>query len=152
MQLHTLKPAWGSTKTSKRIGRGQGSGKGGSSTKGYKGAQSRSGYKQKRGFEGGQLPLQRRVPRYGFKNPNRVVYKAVNLEQLQRLAEKKELAAIDAAVLARHGLIGKNGLYKILGRGLLKMKIDVAAHAFSASAKKAIEKLQGKATVIDNHA
>lgn len=152
MQLHTLKPASRSVKNSKRIGRGQGSGKGGSATRGYKGAQSRSGYKQKRGFEGGQLPLQRRIPRFGFKNPTKVIYRPVNLEQLQRLAESKELPIIDSAILIQYGLVTKNDRYKILGRGVLKTKIDVSAYAFSASARTAIEKLGGKATVINIHA
>ena len=152
MQLHTLKPASGATTTSKRIGRGQGSGQGGTATRGHKGAQSRSGYKRKRGFEGGQLPLQRRIPRYGFKNPTRVAYKPINLEQIQGLAEKEKLAAINAEVLFQHGLISKHDQYKILGHGTLKAKIDVAAYAFSASARGAIEKLGGKVTVIDLHA
>lgn len=152
MQLHTLKPAPGATKASKRIGRGQGSGKGGTSTRGHNGAQSRSGYKRKRGFEGGQLPLQRRIPRYGFKNPTRVAYKPVNLEQLQRLADKKQLATIGVETLIEHGLISKNDLCKVLGNGVLKTKVDIAAHAFSASACAAIEKLGGKATIIDSHA
>jgi len=151
MQLNTLKPASGAVKAGKRIGRGQGSGKGGTSTKGHKGAQSRSGYKRKRGFEGGQLPLQRRLPRYGFKNPTRVAYKPINLEVLQRLAEKEKLASIDASILIKHGLIGKHDYYKILGNGVLKGKIDVCAYAFSASARAAIEKLGGQVTTITIH-
>ena len=152
MQLHTLKPAPGATQSSKRVGRGPGSGKGGTATRGHKGAQSRSGYKRKRGFEGGQLPLQRRIPRYGFKNPTRVAYKPINLAQLQQLAEKEKLAAINAEVLLQHGLISKNDRYKVLGQGALKTKLEVAAHAFSASARAAIEKLGGQAAMIDIHA
>ena len=152
MQLNTLKPASGAVKNRKRIGRGQGSGKGGTSTRGHNGAQSRSGYKRKRGFEGGQLPLQRRLPRYGFKNPTRVAYKPINLEILQHLAEKEKLVSIDTAVLVKHGLVSKHGYYKILGNGTLKEKIDVCAHAFSASARTAIEKLGGQATTITIHA
>ena len=152
MQLNTLKPASGAVKNRKRIGRGQGSGKGGTSTRGHNGAQSRSGYKRKRGFEGGQLPLQRRLPRYGFKNPTRVAYKPINLEVLQHLAKKEKLVSIDTAVLVKHGLVSKHGYYKILGNGALKEKIDVCAHAFSASARTAIEKLGGQATTITIHA
>jgi large subunit ribosomal protein L15 len=152
MQLNTLKPALGSVKDRKRVGRGQGSGKGGTATRGHKGAQSRSGYKSKRGFEGGQLPLQRRLPRYGFKNPTRVAYKPINLEVLQRLIEKEKLAFIDASMLVKYGLISKHDQYKILGNGVLKEKIDVCAHAFSASARAVIEKLGGQATTINIHA
>lgn len=152
MQLHTLKPAPGATKSSKRVGRGQGSGKGGTSTRGHNGAQSRSGYKRKRGFEGGQLPLQRRIPMYGFKNPNRIAYKAINLEQLQQLAEKTKLAVINIEVLHQNGLISKNDRCKILGQGELKAKLEITAHAFSASARIAIEKAGGQATIIDIHA
>ena len=152
MQLHTLQPAPGAVKSSKRVGRGQGSGKGGTSTRGHKGAQSRSGYKRKRGFEGGQLPLQRRLPMYGFKNPNRVAYKPINLEQLQQLADKEKLTAINVEVLRQHGLVSKNDRYKILGQGELKAKLEVTAHAFSASARAAIEKAGGQATMIDIHA
>lgn len=145
MQLNTLKPAIGAIKRGKRIGRGQGSGKGGTATKGHKGAKSRSGYKRKIGFEGGQLPLQRRIPMYGFKNPNRVPYKPINLDTLQHLAEKAQIASIDAKVLIEHGLLSKHSKYKVLGNGELKTKLDVVAHAFSASALAAIEKLGGKA-------
>jgi len=152
MQLDTLKPASGAVKNGKRVGRGQGSGKGGTATKGHKGAQSRSGYKQKRGFEGGQLPLQRRLPRYGFKNPNRFVYKPINVEAIQRLAEKEQLVSVDAAVLIEHGLIGKRDQYKVLGHGVLQAKIDVYAHAFSTAARAAIEKLGGQAIIITIHA
>ena len=146
MKLHTLKPAEGSTKTRKRIGRGQGSGRGGTSTKGHKGAQSRSGYSQKRGFEGGQMPLQRRVPKFGFKNRNRIEYKAVNLDVIQNLADQYKVDTVDNKFLIEHGIIGKNDLVKILGRGELNVKVDVAANAFSASAVEAIEKSGGKVT------
>ena len=152
MQLNTLKPALGAVGTKKRVGRGQGSGKGGTATRGHKGAQSRSGYKRKRGFEGGQLPLQRRLPRYGFKNPNRFTYKPVNLKTIQQLIEKEKLVLVDTEVLVRHGLIDKHDYYKILGYGDLQAKIDVSAHAFSASARTAIEKLGGQTTIINIHA
>ena len=148
MKLHTLKPAEGSTKASKRIGRGQGSGKGGTSTKGHKGAQSRSGYSQKPGFEGGQMPLYRRVPKRGFKNINRVEYSPINLSPLQQLAEKKSLTVIDIETLRANGLIAKKDLVKILGKGTLTLKLDVKAHAFSETAIKVIEELGGTATKI----
>ncbi|WP_159520773.1 50S ribosomal protein L15 [Sunxiuqinia indica] len=143
MDLSNLKPAAGSVKKDKRIGRGQGSGRGGTSTRGHKGAQSRSGYSRTRGFEGGQMPLQRRVPKFGFKNINRVEYKAINLDSLQTLAESKKLTAIDVEVLVGAGLAAKNDRVKILGNGELKLKLNVKAHAFSESAKAAIEKLEG---------
>ncbi len=143
MDLSNLKPAKGSTKRSKRLGRGQGSGKGGTSTRGHKGAKSRSGYKKKIGFEGGQMPLQRRVPKYGFKNVNRKEYKAINLITLQNLAEKNNIEKIDPAVLAKAGLVSKNDLIKILGKGTLERKIEVHAHAFSKSAVEAIEAQKG---------
>ncbi len=143
MNLNNLRPAKGSVKASKRIGRGQGSGKGGTSTRGHKGAKSRSGYSRKFGFEGGQMPLQRRVPKFGFKNINRVEYKAVNISFLQALAEKKELAVIDPEALREAGLISKNDLVKILGNGELTAKVEVKAHAFSKSAIEAIEAAQG---------
>ncbi len=143
MELHNLKPAKGSVKTRKRIGRGQGSGKGGTSTRGHKGAQSRSGYTRKIGFEGGQMPLQRRVPKFGFKNISRVEYKAINISTLQELAEKKKLSTIDTQALIEAGLISKNDQVKILGKGELKSKLNVKAHAFSKSAIQAIESLQG---------
>ena len=152
MQLHTLKHAPGAVKNRKCVGRGEGSGKGGTATRGHKGAQSRSGYKQKRGFEGGQLPLQRRIPKYGFKNPNRLSYKPINLRVLQRLVEKEKLTSVDAVLLVKHGLVGKRDRYKILGHGTLQSKVDVCAHAFSASARAAIEKLGGQATVVNIHA
>ena len=151
MQLNTLKPAVGAVKQGKRIGRGQASGKGGTATKGHKGARSRSGYKRKIGFEGGQLPLQRRIPMYGFKNPNRVAYKPINLDTLQHLAEKAQVAFINAKVLVEHGLLSKGSKYKILGSGELKTKLDVTAYAFSASALAAIEKLGGKAIILNAH-
>jgi len=149
MNLHSLNPAKGSVKNQgKRVGRGQGSGKGGTSARGHKGAQSRSGYSRKRGFEGGQMPLQRRLPKFGFKNNNRVEYKGINLDVLQSLVEKHKLSAIDHAALVQNGLVAKKDLVKILGRGELKAKIDVKAHAFSASAKAAIEKQGGTATTL----
>lgn len=146
MKLHELKPAEGSTKTRKRIGRGQGSGKGGTSTRGHKGAKSRSGYSQKRGFEGGQMPLQRRVPKFGFKNRNRIEYKAVNLDVIQNLVDQYKTSTIDHKFLIDHGIIGKNDLIKVLGRGELNAKVEVTAHAFSTSAVEAIEKSGGKVT------
>ena len=148
MKLHTLKPAVGSTKKRKRVGRGEGSGKGGTSTRGHKGAKSRSGYKSKIGFEGGQMPLQRRVPKFGFKNPNRVEYKAVNLDTLQELATNKSVSEITPEILADNGLASKKDLIKILGRGKLSAKIKVSAHKFSASALKAIEDAGGEATTL----
>lgn len=143
MELNNLRPAKGSVKSKKRIGRGQGSGRGGTSTRGHKGQKSRSGYSRKIGFEGGQMPLQRRVPKYGFKNINRVEYKGINISTLQDLAEKKKLKVIDIQTLIDAGLISKNDLVKILGKGELKIKLDVKAHAFSKSAVQAIESLQG---------
>jgi large subunit ribosomal protein L15 len=147
MNLSNLKPAAGSTKTVKRIGRGQGSGLGGTSTRGHKGAKSRSGYSRKRGFEGGQMPLQRRVPKFGFKNINRIEYKAINVDSLQKLAEAKALTVINLETLAEAGFISSNQLVKVLGKGELTLKLDVTANAFSASAIKAIEALGGTATV-----
>jgi large subunit ribosomal protein L15 len=148
MKLHTLKPAEGSIKNSKRIGRGPGSGRGGTSTRGHKGAKSRSGYSRKLGFEGGQMPLQRRVPKFGFKNPNRVEYKAVNLESLEALASKLNIADITVQVLVDNGIVGKSDLVKILGRGELTTKINVAAHKCSVTASQTIEKLGGTVTII----
>lgn len=148
MNLSNLKPAKGSVKKGKRIGRGQGSGRGGTSTKGNKGHQSRSGYKRKIGFEGGQMPLQRRIPKSGFKNLNRVEYKAINLSTLQTLADNKKLEVIDINTLIDAGLISKLDKIKILGNGKLTRKLDVKAHAFSKSAIKAIESLQGSANKI----
>lgn len=146
MRLNTLKPAEGSTKSSKRIGRGQGSGRGGTSTRGHKGAKSRSGYSRKAGFEGGQMPLQRRVPKYGFTSPNRVEYKAINLDTIQALADKTGESTISAEVLVANGLAAKNDLIKVLGRGELKAKVEVTAHKFSAAATAAIEKAGGTVT------
>src|SRR5512147_2809572 len=139
MDLSNLKPAKGSTKSSKRLGRGQGSGKGGTSTRGHKGAKSRSGYSQKIGFEGGQMPLHRRVPKFGFKSPNRVEYRGINLDALETLAKENKISAIEPETLVIHGLASKNDLIKILGRGELKAKLEVKAHAFSEKAKSAIE-------------
>jgi large subunit ribosomal protein L15 len=148
MDLSNLKPAKGSTKTSKRIGRGQGSGKGGTSTRGHKGAKSRSGYSQKIGFEGGQMPLHRRLPKWGFTNRNRVVYRGINVDVLQTLFENKNISVVDPEILYANGLVGKNDLVKILGRGDLKAKIEVKAHAFSDKAKEAIEAQGGVASII----
>ncbi len=148
MDLSNLQPAKGSVKTGKRIGRGQGSGRGGTSTRGHKGAKSRSGNSKKIGFEGGQMPLQRRVPKFGFKNINRKEYKAINISTLQTLADKKKLSVIDVDSLINAGLASKNDLIKILGNGELKIKLDVKAHAFSKSAQEAIEKLEGTVTKI----
>lgn len=148
MDLSSLKPAKGSVKKEKRIGRGQGSGRGGTSTKGHKGGQSRAGYKTKMGFEGGQMPLQRRVPKFGFSNINRKEYKGINISTLQTLADARKLTSIDVATLADAGLISKKDLVKILGNGKLTSKLDIQAHAFSKSAKTAIEALQGTATII----
>ena len=148
MNLSNLQPAEGSTKTSKRIGRGQGSGRGGTSTRGHKGQKSRSGYSRKVGFEGGQMPLQRVVPKSGFKNMNRVEYKAINLDVLQQLAEKRNLTTIDLATLIDAGIASKNDKIKILGGGTLSAKLDVKANAFSKSAKEAIEKLEGTTEIL----
>jgi len=143
MDLSNLKPAAGSIKAKKRIGRGTGSGRGGTSTRGHKGAQSRSGHSSKVGFEGGQMPLQRRVPKFGFKNINRVEYAGVNLDVIQALADKFSLTAIDFDILKEHGLVSKNDLVKVLGRGEVTAKLEIKAHAFSASAQKAIESAGG---------
>ena len=147
MRLNTLKPAEGSVKNRKRVGRGQGSGRGGTSTRGHKGAKSRSGYSRKIGFEGGQMPLQRRVPKFGFKNNNKVVMKPINLDVLQKLSEDKKITEINSAVLKENGLAGKNDVIKILGRGELKAALTIAAPQFSASAKEAVEKAGGTITV-----
>ena len=148
MNLSNLKPAPGSIKKSKRIGRGQGSGKGGTSTKGHKGAQSRTGYSRKVGFEGGQMPLQRRIPKGGFKNINRVEYSAINLDVLQQISEEKNLNKIDREVLIQRNMLGKSELVKILGRGKLTASLEVHANAFSTSAKEAIEKAGGSVHLI----
>ena len=138
MNLSNLKPAAGATKTRKRIGRGTGSGLGGTSTRGHKGAKARSGYKHKIGFEGGQMPLQRRLPKFGFKNINRVDFKAVNLSTLQQLAEEKNLTKIGREELVEAGFISSSKLYKILAKGVLTAKVDVEADAFSKAAEAAI--------------
>lgn len=143
MDLSNLKPAENSTKSSKRLGRGQGSGKGGTATRGHKGQKSRSGYSKKVGFEGGQMPLQRRVPKFGFTNISRKEYKGINIETLEQLAEKKGLTTIDVETLIEAGLVKKNSLVKILGNGNLTKKLEVKAHAFSKSAIKAIESVEG---------
>jgi large subunit ribosomal protein L15 len=143
MDLSNLKPAKGSVKKDRRLGRGQGSGKGGTATRGHKGQKSRSGYSKRIGFEGGQMPLQRRVPKHGFKNINRKEYKAVNLSTLEELAERKKLTKIDVQTLVDAGLVSRNGLVKILGNGKLTKKLEVKAHAFSTTAQKAIEELKG---------
>lgn len=148
MKLHTLKPAEGSTKNKKRIGRGQGSGRGGTSTRGHNGAKSRSGYSRKEGFEGGQMPLQRRVPKFGFTNPNRVEYKAVNLETLQELVDKTKAKKVDIQLLVDNGIVGRKDLVKVLGRGELKAKVEVEVHKFSAAAVSAIEAAGGKAVEV----
>ncbi len=148
MDLSNLKPAKGSVKNKKRIGRGQGSGRGGTATKGHKGAQSRSGYKRKAGFEGGQMPLFRRVPKFGFKNINRKEYRAINLSTLQKLVDDKKVKVIDQDVLMQNGLASKNDLIKILGQGELKAKLEVTANAFSKTATTAIEAQGGTATKI----
>lgn len=148
MDLSKLSPAAGSVKNNKRLGRGQGSGGGGTATRGHKGAQSRSGYSRKRGFEGGQMPLQRRLPKFGFKNINRKEFHGINLDTLEKLAVEKKLTVIDKATLVANGLAAKNDLIKILGRGELNAKVDVKANAFSKTAIAAIEAKQGTATVI----
>ena len=145
MNLNSLRPAEGSVKTRKRVGRGAGSGLGGTSTRGHKGAKSRSGYSKKIGFEGGQMPLQRRVPKFGFKNINRVEYKAINIDTLQKLAEAKSLSKITIDDLIGAGFISSRQLVKILGNGSLTTKLDVEAHAFSKSAVAAIEAIGGNA-------
>ncbi|MDO4950793.1 MAG: 50S ribosomal protein L15 [Bacteroidales bacterium] len=146
MKLHTLKPAEGSTHSRRRIGRGPGSGLGGTSTRGHKGAKARSGYKKKIGFEGGQMPLQRRLPKSGFKNINRVEYKAINLDVIQSLADAKNLTVVSVQDLVQAGYVSKGQLVKILGNGQLTSKIDVQAHGFSKSAEAAITALGGNAT------
>ncbi|NOY51863.1 MAG: 50S ribosomal protein L15 [Chlorobi bacterium] len=148
MDLSNLKPAKGSTKSKKRIGRGEGSGHGGTATKGHKGAQSRSGYKRKIGFEGGQMPLYRRVPKFGFKNINRKEYHGINIEVLQKLADEKKITSFDPQVFVENGLASKKDLIKILGMGKLTASVEVTAHAFSKSATEAIESKGGKATKI----
>ena|SRR5690606_11091554 len=150
MDLSNLKPAEGSVKNQgKRVGRGQGSGKGGTATRGHKGAKSRSGYSKKIGFEGGQMPLQRRVPKFGFNNINRVEYQGINLDTLQKLVDDKKIKdTVDFEALLSNGLASKNDLVKILGRGELKAKLKVSAHKFTASAKAAIEAAGGEAVTL----
>ena len=148
MNLSSLKPAKGSVKHSKRVGRGQGSGKGGTSTRGHKGAKARSGYSRKIGFEGGQMPIYRRLPKFGFKNINRVEYVGINIDVLNKLNEAKQIENFDLEVLKQNGLLSGNDKVKILGRGELNAKINVTAHAFSEAAKKAIEEKGGVVIVI----
>lgn len=150
MKLHTLKPAKGSVKTNKRLGRGEGSGSGGTASRGHKGAQSRSGYSRKIGFEGGQMPLQRRIPKYGFNNPNRVEYKAINLDVIQQLVDKTNASKIDLELLVSNGLASKSDKIKVLGRGKLNAAVEVSVHAFSASAIASIENSGGKAITTVN--
>jgi len=148
MNLNSLKPAEGSTHSKKRVGRGEGSGHGGTSTRGHKGAKSRSGYKSKIGFEGGQMPIQRRLPKFGFKNINRVEYKGINLDTIQTLVDKTKATEITPAILVENGLASKNDLIKILGRGELKAKVTFKTHGASASALKAIEAAGGSVEII----
>lgn len=148
MNLSSLKPAEGSVKKSKRIGRGQGSGKGGTSTRGHKGAKSRSGYSRKIGFEGGQMPLYRRVPKFGFKNINRVEYIGINIDVLNDLAATKNITSFDVETLKQNGLISSKDKVKVLGRGELNVKIDVTVHAISNSARRAIEDKGGVVTLL----
>jgi large subunit ribosomal protein L15 len=148
MKLNSLTPAEGSVKNNFRRGRGQGSGGGGTATQGHKGAQSRSGNKKKRGFEGGQMPLQRRVPKFGFKNINRINHTGVNLDAIQKLVDSKNITDITRDVLLENGLASKNSLIKIMGRGELKSKVNITVHAFTATAKAAIESKGGVATEI----
>jgi large subunit ribosomal protein L15 len=148
MKLHNLTPSEGSLGREKRIGRGEGSGHGGTSTRGHKGAQSRSGYSRKKGFEGGQMPLQRRLPKFGFNNINRIEFKPINISTLQTLAEKLSVSEVTIDTLIEAGLVSKNDRVKILGNGTLTSKLDVTAHAFSKTAIAQIESQQGKATII----
>lgn len=148
MDLSNLKPANGSTKTEKRIARGQGSGRGGTSTRGHKGAQSRSGYSSKPGFEGGQMPLVRRLPKFGFKNRFRVEYAGINLDVIQALVEKKGINVITPEVLSENGLVSGKALVKILGRGAINASVEITAHKFSASAVSAIESKGGKVNTL----
>ena len=148
MKLNNITPAEGSVKNRKRIARGTGSGRGGTSTRGHKGAKSRSGYSSKVGFEGGQMPLQRRVPKFGFNNPNKISFKGINLDIIEILSSKLKSTSIDLPLLVSNGLASKNDKVKILGRGVVNSGIEIKAHAFSASAIKSIESAGGKATVI----
>jgi len=147
MNLNSLTPQIGSVKSSKRIGRGVGSGKGRTAARGHKGAKSRSGYSRKSGFEGGQMPLQRRIPKFGFNNFNRVEYKAINLDVIESLA-LKGILTIDLNTLVDNGITSKNDLIKLLGRGELKSKVTISVHAFSSTAKEAVEKAGGQINVI----
>jgi large subunit ribosomal protein L15 len=147
MKLHTLTPAEGSVRTNKRLGRGQGSG-GSTAGRGHKGAQSRSGYSKKTGFEGGQMPLQRRIPKFGFKNNNKIYYKALNLDVLEALSEKLKSASLTLATLIEQGVVNKTDKVKVLGRGEIKVKVNVEAHAFSTTATEAIEKIGGTVTTV----
>ncbi|MEM6735283.1 MAG: 50S ribosomal protein L15 [Bacteroidota bacterium] len=148
MRLESLKPAEGSIKNRKRVGRGQGSGRGGTSTRGHKGAQSRSGYSRKTGFEGGQMPLQRRIPKFGFKNINKIVAKPINLDDLQKLSESKNLKKVTPEILQSNGLVDKKDQIKILGRGEIRVMLEVTAHKFSKSAQEAIEKAGGSIIIV----
>ena len=147
MKLENLKPAKGSTKANKRVGRGEGSGKGGTATRGTKGAQARAGYEHKIGFEGGQMPIQRRLPKFGFKNPTRVEFKAINVADIEALAAATGLKELGIAEIVSAGLAGKNDLVKVLGNGEIKAAVNVTAHAFSKSAIAKIEAAGGKAVV-----
>ena len=149
MDLTNIKPAEGAVKAKKRIARGEGSGKGGTSTRGHKGAQSRSGYKKMRGFEGGQMPLHRVVPKFGFTNHTRVVYQPINLTKLQRLADQEKISSIDVDTLIRKGIVGKKDLVKVLGAGELKTALKIKAHAFSKKAVEAIEKAGGNVDTVE---
>lgn len=148
MNLNNIQPASGATHNSKRVGRGQGSGKGGTSTKGHKGQKSRAGYSQKIGFEGGQMPLQRRLPKFGFNNINRKEYRAINLDTIQALVDAKNLSEVTKEVLVENGLSSKNELVKIMGRGELKASVSISAHKFTKSAEEAISKAGGKAITL----
>lgn len=148
MQLNNIKPASGATHNSKRIGRGQGSGKGGTSTKGHKGQQARAGYSQKIGFEGGQMPLQRRLPKFGFNNINRKEFRGINLDTIQLLADAKNISEITKEVLVENGLASKNDMVKIMGRGELKSGVSISANKFTKSAEEAINKAGGKAITL----
>lgn len=148
MNLNNIQPASGATHNSKRIGRGQGSGKGGTSTKGHKGQKSRAGYSQKIGFEGGQMPLQRRLPKFGFNNISRKEYRGINLDTIQALVDAKNLSEVTKEVLVQNGLSSKNDLVKILGRGELKSAVSISAHKFTKSAEEAISKAGGKAITL----
>ena len=148
MNLHSLKPAAGSTKNGKRVARGQGSGRGGTSTRGHKGAKSRSGYKSKRAFEGGQMPLQMRLPKRGFNSPNRVEYVGLNLDRLEAIVAKHDLKTITPETLIEAGIVRRNDRVKILGGGELSTALTITAHAASASAKEAVEKAGGSITIL----